>query len=127
MNGVWEQVQHINVLECRAALTALRRAVRSRESWGRRAMLFVDSQVTLCALSKGRSSRPQINHACRRACACSLAFDLWVVYRWVPTKRNHADGPSRGFPLGVAPEDPPQPRQPRGAAAMPEGFRQLAG
>ena len=126
----WKTEEHINILECRAVLTALRRIARSMSSWGRRIMIFVDSQVTLCALSKGRSSRAQINHTCRRACACVLAFDLSVVYRWVPSKRNHADGPSRGCPVGVAPEPVVQPRRAAAAtaaSAMPEAFRQLAG
>eukprot|EP00969_Alexandrium_andersonii_P284055 12558463-Alexandrium_andersonii.AAC.1 len=64
-------------------------------------MLFVDSQVTLCCLSKGRSSRLALNYVCRRVAAHSLAFDARLAVRWVPTKRNHADGPSRGEPLGV--------------------------
>ena len=124
----WAQPEHINVLEARTALAAVRRAARSRKNWGRRVMLFVDSQVTLCSLAKGRSSRPGLNHVCRRVCAHCLAFDLKVLVRWVPTKRNHADGPSRGEPLGIAGGTcEARVRLPDAHALLPEAFASLAG
>ena len=80
-------------------------------------------------MSKGRSSRPALNYVCRRIAALGLACELVPVIRWVPTKRNHADGPSRGFGLGVAPEEEPVPRVrlPGPSPQMPEAFRQLSG
>ena len=40
----------------------------------------------------------------RMAAAAQLAFGLRPYLRWVESKRNMADGPSRGYPIGVAPE-----------------------
>ena len=103
--------------------------MRDRSAWGRRVLVFVDSQVTLCCVSKGRSSRPGLNYVCRRIAALGLACEFTPVIRWVPTKRNHADGPSRGFVLGVAPEAEPAPRVrlPVGPSPMPEDFRRISG
>ena len=64
-------------------------------------MLFTDSQVVLGALMKGRSSAKGIMQGCRRAAALSLAYGMTLYCRFVPTSRNHSDGPSRGGPLGV--------------------------
>ena len=125
----WQEEEHINVLEARALLAAVRRALRNRGAWGRRLLLFVDSQVTLCCVSKGRSSRPALTYVCRRVAALGLACESTPVVRWVPTKRNHADGPSRGFGLGVAPEAdcPPRVRLPAGPPLLPEDFRRISG
>ena len=90
----WQTEEHINVLEARALLAAVRRAMRDRAAWGRRVLVFVDSQVTLCCVSKGRSSRLGLNYVCRRIAALGLACEFTPVIRWVPTRRSHADGPS---------------------------------
>ena len=62
-----------------------------------------DSQVFIGAFSKGRSSRPVINHLCRQVAAITLGLKRRVSWRYIRTHRNHADGPSRGHPVGVAP------------------------
>ena len=100
-------------------------------------MIFVNSQAAFCARSKGRSSRPSINHACRRACACCLAFDLVAVYRWVPANATTRMGRVVASHWGVAPEPTGPPREGGSLQhpghvqvqhpAMPEEFRQLAG
>ena len=71
--------------------------------------------------------------------ACfQLAFGMRVVPRWVPTKRNHADGPSRGHNLGMAPETLPAPKLRRSkqkgkeeeapkATEMPDHFVRITG
>eukprot|EP00974_Lingulodinium_polyedra_P076535 7407711-Lingulodinium_polyedra.AAC.1 len=54
----WADAEHINLLELRAVLAAVRHVARQPGGPGRRHLVFVDSQVTLGAGSKGRSSRP---------------------------------------------------------------------
>eukprot|EP00969_Alexandrium_andersonii_P071754 3167516-Alexandrium_andersonii.AAC.1 len=41
----------------------------------------------------------------RRVASLCLAFHLRCSWRYIRTHRNHADGPSRGYPLGVAPKE----------------------
>ena len=129
----WLVEEHINVLEAKAVVNAIRHKVRRISAWGARHLIFVDSQVTMGSLTKGRSSRPGMNYSCRKLGALTLLFGIKVYLRFVPTKRNYADGPSRGFGLGIAPESVPQRTvlphtatapAPRG---VPERFRNLAG
>jgi hypothetical protein len=126
----WEKEEHINILESAAVVTAIRHKCRRTSAWGKRHLVMVDSQVALGALTKGRSSRPGVNLACRRLGALSLAHQIKLYMRWVPTKRNLADGPSRGFALGVAPtlsEEAPPLRLRTRQKDLPKDFRDLTG
>jgi hypothetical protein len=95
----------MNLREMRTGLACIRHAVRSKEGWGKRHLTIGDSLVTIGAFSKGRSSSPSVLHLCRRMCALVVAFGLRLVWRWIPTDRNLSDGPSRGYPIGVAPKE----------------------
>jgi hypothetical protein len=97
----WRSHAHNNVLELEATIQCIKHAVRSIGGWGRRLLLISDSQVAIGALMKGRSSAPEILRGCRKAASMALAFGLTYYLRYVPTDRNHADGPSRGGPIGV--------------------------
>ena len=83
----------------------------------------------LGALAKGRSSRLRCNRLCRRQAALTLGLGIRFYWLYVRTDRNVADGPSRGFGLGVAPkEGPPLPQELLAAEEeMPEEFRHIAG
>jgi len=101
----WQISEHINICEMRTGLAGIRHAVRSRVSHGRRILMIGDSLVTIGAYSKGRSSSAPLLHLCRRMAAYVLFYRITVVWRWIQTYRNHADGPSRGGPLGVMPKE----------------------
>ena len=100
----WRIADHNNLGEIRILVLALRRLSRSRASWDKRVLLISDSLVAIGALAKGRSPSWPVLRLCRMAAAVQLACGIRPYWRWVPSKRNHADGPSRGFPIGVAPE-----------------------
>jgi hypothetical protein len=123
----WDHPEHINVLEAKCLLAALRHKTRRSSSWGKRHLFFTDSQVTLGSLSKGRSSRPGMNWVCRVSAGLSLGFDLRLYIRWVPTKRNLADGPSRGFGIGPAPLEPRVVMPRSSALKLPENFKVITG
>ena len=99
----WDRPEHINVLELRTAVLGLRHLARARGCWDRRILCFTDSLVTLGVLAKGRSSSPVLLGLARAAAAMQLVLGLRPYWRHIETDRNHADGPSRGFPLGHAP------------------------
>ena len=81
-------------------MAAFVRAAENPASWGSRIMCFSDSQVTIGAISKGRSHVPVINRLARRMAALMLGTRIKPYLRYVRTHRNNADGPSRGAGLG---------------------------
>ena len=101
----WEHSEHINLLEMRCGLSAVRHAARSSSSWDRRVLLFTDSMVALGAFAKGRSSSAPVLHLCRRMGALLLGLGIKAYWRHVISEKNHLDGPSRGGPLGVMPKN----------------------
>ena len=60
-------------------------------------MLLVDSSVSVYALNKGRSSSRPMLRRLRAIAALVLASGLRVFTRWIPSKSNPADEPSRRF------------------------------
>ena len=96
MMGRWDASEHINIQEVRVVSMLYRFLGRDYLQWGRRHLSFADSLVTIGALRKGRSGSLPLLRLVRRCAACALAYDMHVVCRWVPTKVNWADWPSRG-------------------------------
>ena len=103
----WETQEHINVLECRTAVSVVDRLSRVRSCWNQRYMTLSDSQVTIGVLSKGRSSRKIFNQLARRVAASALGLRIRMCWRYIRTHRNCADGPSRNQPIGVAEKESP--------------------
>eukprot|EP00438_Fugacium_kawagutii_P018228 Skav218343 [mRNA] locus=scaffold755:897997:900780:- [translate_table: standard] len=92
----WREAnEHINVLEMRAALTALRWRIEKQEIVHSKFVHLVDSLVCLHALSRGRSSSRKLKRTLLRMNALILATDTHVVWAYVHTKDNPADRPSR--------------------------------
>jgi hypothetical protein len=91
----WQRNEHINALEMRAAILAVRWTLSCSDSINTRLLLFVDSAVAYFVMRKGRSSSPQLNITQRRLAAFTLATGLSVVPCWVPSANNPADEPSR--------------------------------
>ena len=87
--------EHINVLECRAYLLALRWRLRNSDQVGRRFLHMVDSQVTLFACVKGRSSSHQLRRVLCKINAYVLAGHCLPALGYVRTDWNPADEPSR--------------------------------
>ena len=96
VKGQWSRTEHINVLEALACLQMVRRASRSSSNWGLRHLMLTDSQVTQGAFCKGRSSSLPLLFACRKLASAVLGLRMRMMFRYVPTDRNPADGPSRG-------------------------------
>ena len=97
----WDKDEHNNILEARATAVAVKMATMESTNWGKRHLMISDSQVVMGCCGKGRNSRPALNRVVRRIASLVLATGSKIYYRCVRTHRNHADGPFRGFPLGV--------------------------
>ena len=98
----WEIPEHNNILELRTAIATIDRLARRPGDWDTRHLMISDSQATIGALSKGRSSRRTFNSCCRRLLAATVGIGVRAYWRYVRTHRNVADGPSRGQALGNA-------------------------
>ena len=85
----------INVQELRVVLASMKWRARSQESVSHRFIHLVDSQVSLLALAKGRSSSAALTYVLRRISAVVLGLDMWPLYCYCTSADNPADGPSR--------------------------------
>ena len=101
---VWKLEEHNNVLEARAGVISARKATMTKDHWNKRHLLISDSQVAIGVFGKGRSSSRSLNILARRLASIALATGSKFYWRYIRTHRNHADGPSRGVDLGVAPK-----------------------
>lgn len=99
------QRRHINLLELEGVLEVERRLASGRSSL--RYLLGADSQVSLAALVKGRSSSDRINALLEESLPTLLGADLYGEYGYVPSLANVADDPTRDQairkPLGSPP------------------------
>ena len=87
--------EHINGLELRAVLTALKWRF-ARKGWlNTRFLHLVDSQVCLHALARGRSSSRKLRQTLLRINALLLASGSHGIWTYVHTEQNPADKPSR--------------------------------
>lgn len=98
LSFAWRISEHINYLEIRAFLAMLKRRVRQTRLHATRYLHVVDSAVTRGAISKGRSSSPQVNKLLRKVCALCLASDVYPLVAWTISRWNFADLASRRAP-----------------------------
>ena len=97
--------QHINLLELEAVL--LLEARLAERGGDLRYLLGSDSQVTLAALLKGRSSSWSVNRKLRASLCHYLGNGIYSSYGFVPSLSNVADDPTRNQPLRLALEPKP--------------------
>ncbi|CAE7217549.1 unnamed protein product [Symbiodinium sp. CCMP2592] len=89
--------RHINIGEMRAALRAEERLSRKHQDV--RFTLLQDSQVSLAAMSKGRSSSGALNRELRRSLGTYLGAGLRPGYAYLQSKLNPPDDRTRNTPL----------------------------
>ena len=95
--------EHINSLEARAYVLALKWRSRSSQRHGTTFLHLTDSQVCLGSFLRHRSPAYTQNFLCLRAAALELAADFHPVLGWVRSHRNPADKPSRSRWLNLNP------------------------
>lgn len=87
--------EHINVLEMRAVLNALRWRLERKGQTQIKFVHMVDSLVCLHSLTRGRSSSRKLRRTLLRINSLLLATGAQVVWAYVHTGQNPADAPSR--------------------------------
>jgi hypothetical protein len=98
ISSPWQNTdEHINVLELRAVISAVRWILSHPSSLCSRVLMFCDSQVVIPIVLRGRSSSFRL--LCRRRflSALELASGLQIFMRYVRSAVNPADEPSRRF------------------------------
>ena len=91
----WKQRQHINILEFIAFFNYFREVVKYPGIHGHRLFHILDSRVSSCVATKGRSSSKALNRPLRRFAAFALASDCYVHTLWTLSKWNYSDTASR--------------------------------
>lgn len=86
---------HINVLEMRAILTALRWRICHQQHIGCRMIHLTDSLVYLHSLTRSRSSSRKLRRTLSKINALLLASSCQALWAYVHTDQNPADRPSR--------------------------------
>jgi hypothetical protein len=98
MSQPWKRKgEHINVLELRTVLLAIKWMLSYRDSIERRLLLISDSTVVIGSLRKGRSSSFALLVKLRSLAAMLLAAGVQISVEWCPSEFNPADEPSRRF------------------------------
>ena len=78
--------------EAEAALFVAKHLVRGEnDGQGQRHLILVDSMALSYMLGKGRAGDPRLLAAARKWACISVAGDLLLVYRWIPSEFNVAD------------------------------------
>ena len=104
VSSQWRRSEHINSLELRASLSAIRWSLTSPLSVERRmrgdyrhwcGLLVSDSSATVGSINKGRSSSHRLLRPLRSLNALLLASGVQLHVAWIPSKENPADAPSR--------------------------------
>ena len=94
-NFAWLREEHIHLLEGRASLKALSHATRSPGLRDSRVLFLCDNMSVVMSFNKGRARSFPLLRLCRKACASALAAGVVGTWRYVETKRNCADEPTR--------------------------------
>ena len=87
--------EHINVLECKAALAGVRWRLRKVENLETKFAHLLDSQVVMGVVAKGRSSSMQLRRIIRKLNSLLLASGCSMAVIYVRSAQNPADRPSR--------------------------------
>eukprot|EP00438_Fugacium_kawagutii_P021772 Skav214889 [mRNA] locus=scaffold1749:153337:159325:+ [translate_table: standard] len=87
--------EHINVLELRAVLCALRWRILKGHAQGQKLVHLTDSLVCLHTLTRGRTSSKKLRRTLSRINALLLLSNNVGVWTYVHTSLNPADAPSR--------------------------------
>ena len=91
----WKRPEHINSLELRAVLTAVRWSLSHSSARGKKLLILCDSLVTIGCVNKGRSSSFRLLAPLRAIAAAVLASGSRVYLNWIPTHHNPSDHASR--------------------------------
>ena len=111
---------HITLMEAMTRTFNVRHIARAAHNHGLKHLLCGDNMSTICMGTKGRASDHDMLVEARKVCAVSLAANLTIVDRWIPTRKNVSDAASRKF-AGAIQDLSGQRRKASNRFANPDG------
>ena len=99
----WQVQQHINVLELRAIMLAVKYHILNLKKSHARIFHITDSYICMSVVSKGRSGSRQFNKVLRQLNAYLLGFGIYIIIAPVESSENPTDNVSREMALRPAP------------------------
>ena len=94
----FKKESHINLLEMRSVERLVEFLVK-KDLCDMRVVSLVDSNVTRCAVAKGRSSSTALSSVLRRISSMLVASGIYLCTPYVPSRLNISDDPTRLVPL----------------------------
>ena len=91
----WTAKEHINALELRSILLAVKYHVGHLRKHDCRIFHITDSYVCMSIIGKGRSSSGKLEFCLRQLNAILLLFNLYLIVAHVESRENPTDGASR--------------------------------
>ena len=91
----WERAQHINILELRSILLAVKYHISHLKGVSSRLFHITDSYICMSIISKGRSGSKALRNILRQLNATLLSHGLSLVLGHVESTQNPTDGASR--------------------------------
>ena len=91
----WKRMEHINGLEMRSILLALKYRISHLGESQCRFIHLSDSYVCISVISKGRSSSDMLMHILRKLAAYSFAFNMLPILVHLESTENPTDEDSR--------------------------------
>ena len=92
----WEKQEHINRLEMRSVLLALRWRIEHLGEANVRFIHLTDSYICMSIIAKGRSSSMMLMSILRKIAALEFGFNLLPILIHVESSENPTDAASRG-------------------------------
>ena len=94
-NYKWKLSEHINVLELRTILHAIRYHIMHLKACHLRVFHVTDSYICMSVISKGRTSSRQLSRVLKKVNALLLAFGIHCIISHVESTDNPTDEASR--------------------------------
>ena len=91
----WTSPEHINSLELRSILLAVKFHVNNLKKSNCRIFHITDSYVCMSIIGKGRTSSGKLGHCLKQLNALLLLFNLYLVVGHVESRENPTDDASR--------------------------------
>ncbi|CAE7458265.1 SLC34A1 [Symbiodinium microadriaticum] len=95
MHGSWEFEEDILVLEARAVLKGIRRALMTRFGHSIRQLALCDNLAVVLTFERCRSRNYKVLKVLRQFAAYCFARNVRVTIRWIPSELNISDEGSR--------------------------------
>ena len=100
----FKRESHINLLEMKSFERLVELSVKNQFN-DQRIVSLIDSNVTRCAVGKGRSSSFSLTSILRRISSTMLAGGIYACTPYCPTRLNIADDPTRSSSLRTSAYD----------------------